>query len=621
MPRQSDYRFTFKSASGVTFDVLEFDLEEALSETFVLEVELSSVNPAVDFSEILDQNALLTILRNDEPVRYVHGIVSTFEQGETGFRRTRYHAVIEPTLARANLRSNWRIFQQRNTLEILQTLMSEQGIADYEQQTYLEYLPREYCVQAGETTLQFIHRQSAEEGLFYFIRHSATGHRLIHSDRAYVHGAIEGGPVSYNPNPGGDAPEPALRKFRYTEQVRSASQIQRDYTFKHPQYNQQHVAEGANLDHQGRDYNRFDFPGRYKEDAAGKPMTQTRLLALRRDARVAIAEGDDARLVPGLAFDLEGHPGEEWNRGWRPVRIKHHGKQHVSQEEESADAAEGTHYSYTAELVPDDVEWKPALQPKPRIDGPHIAIVTGPAGEEIHTDQYGRVTVQFPWDRKGRNDEHSSCWIRVAQNWAGATWGHMAIPRIGQEVSGRITNRPLAKGEKIARLFGPGDVTLGTKVGETSAGGAWWWIGKPPTNAKQWREQAAVLDEFNRDGYIVTGHVVGVQGPKAAVGTVSEQVSKKIPGQYLPGGGTQAFFFMNKESAGKLSELGEQVTKTQRPTQWVDELSGITFDFKPTGWKDANAVHGYLRLPGQGTVQTVKLGQREQASKTEETTQ
>jgi len=187
--------------------------------------------------------------------------------------------------------------------------------------------------------------------------------------------------------------------------------------------------------------------------------------------------------------------------------------------------------------------------------------------------------------------------------------------------SGRITNRPLAKGEKIARLFGPGDVTLGTKVGETSAGGAWWWIGKPPTNAKQWREQAAVLDEFNRDGYIVTGHVVGVQGPKAAVGTVSEQVSKKIPGQYLPGGGTQAFFFMNKESAGKLSELGEQVTKTQRPTQWVDELSGITFDFKPTGWKDANAVHGYLRLPGQGTVQTVKLGQREQASKTEETTQ
>jgi type VI secretion system secreted protein VgrG len=395
MPRQSDYRFTFKSASGVTFDVLEFDLEEALSETFVLEVELSSVNPAVDFSEILDQNALLTILRNDEPVRYVHGIVSTFEQGETGFRRTRYHAVIEPTLARANLRSNWRIFQQRNTLEILQTLMSEQGIADYEQQTYLEYLPREYCVQAGETTLQFIHRQSAEEGLFYFIRHSATGHRLIHSDRAYVHGAIEGGPVSYNPNPGGDAPEPALRKFRYAEQVRSASQIQRDYTFKHPQYNQQHVAEGANLDHQGRDYNRFDFPGRYKEDAAGKPMTQTRLLALRRDARVAIAEGDDARLVPGLAFDLEGHPREEWNRGWRPVRIKHHGKQHVSQEEESADAAEGTHYSYTAELVPDDVEWKPALQPKPRIDGPHIAIVTGPAGEEIHTDQYGRVIVQF----------------------------------------------------------------------------------------------------------------------------------------------------------------------------------------------------------------------------------
>ncbi|SAK78378.1 hypothetical protein AWB80_04760 [Caballeronia pedi] len=187
--------------------------------------------------------------------------------------------------------------------------------------------------------------------------------------------------------------------------------------------------------------------------------------------------------------------------------------------------------------------------------------------------------------------------------------------------SGRITNRPLAKGEKIARLFGPEDLTLGVHVGPSSAGGAWWWIGEPPANAKQWREQAAVLDEFNRDGYIVTGHVISDQGPKAAVGTVSEQVSEKIPGQYLPGGGTQAFFFLNKESSDMLSELGKNVIDTRSPVPWVDEISGIAFEIKPTGWKDANAVHGYLRLPGQGTVQTVKLGKREQASKTEEATQ
>ncbi|EHK63041.1 type VI secretion system Vgr family protein, partial [Achromobacter arsenitoxydans] len=95
---------------------------------------------------------------------------------------------------------------------------------------------------------------------------------------------------------------------------------------------------------------------------------------------------------------------------------------------------QGTSYRYEAELVPDDAEWRAEPLPRPRIDGPQNAIVVGPKNEEIYTDEYGRVRVQFPWDREGRNDEHSSCWIRVSQNIAGATWGHMAIPRIGQEV-------------------------------------------------------------------------------------------------------------------------------------------------------------------------------------------
>lgn len=122
------------------------------------------------------------------------------------------------------------------------------------------------------------------------------------------------------------------------------------------------------------------------------------------------------------------------NRGWRPVRIVHRGIQHTSQAEESADAASGSHYHYEAELVPDDAEWRAEPLPRPRIDGPQNAVVVGPPNEEIYTDEYGRVKVQFPWDRLGKDDEHSSCWIRVSQNIAGATWGHMAIPRIGQEV-------------------------------------------------------------------------------------------------------------------------------------------------------------------------------------------
>ncbi|WP_420994269.1 type VI secretion system Vgr family protein [Cupriavidus sp. 30B13] len=433
MPRQSDLRFTFAPAAG-DFEVIEFTLDEAISEPFVLRLELASFDPAVDFGKLLDRPALFTLWRGETPVRYVHGIVSAFTQRATGFRRTRYSAVVEPALARAALCSDWRIFQQQSVPQILQAIVRKHHIAHYEQVITATHLPREYCVQAGDTDLHFLHRLGTEEGLFFRFAHTAETHRLIHGDMLYIQGAVAGGPVLYNPAPGGDQPEPALRRFDYTERVRTARQTQRDYTFKHSRYNQEHSFAGPGLERQGSAYERYDFPGRYKLDEAGKPFTRARLLGLRRDARMAYVEGDDARLVPGVAFDLAGHPREDWNHGWRPVRMRHAGVQHASQAEESAGGEQGTRYGYTAEIVPDRLEWRPEPCAKPRIDGPHVATVVGPPDEEVYTDAYGRVKVQFPWDREGKEDERSSCWIRVAQNWAGRRWGHMAIPRIGHEV-------------------------------------------------------------------------------------------------------------------------------------------------------------------------------------------
>ncbi|WP_447988961.1 type VI secretion system Vgr family protein [Achromobacter spanius] len=435
MPHSSDLRFTFvSSARGVEFDVIEFTLDEALSETYRLELDLSSFNPAIDFGAMLDQTALFTLWRGDTAVRHVHGIVTAFEQGDTGFRRTRYRAVLEPSLSRLALCSDWRIYQQLSVPEILADVFKRHHITDYEQVTTNPHLPREYCVQAGETDLDFVTRLAAEEGYFHRYEHTEQNHRLIHGDRIYIHGEIAGGPVVYQPLAGGDPAQPALRRFTYTEQLRTARQTQRDYTYTHPQYDQEHTHVASDLQHQDRRYERYDYPGRYKRDEAGKPFTQSRLLGLRRDARMAQVQGDDARLIPGVAFDLTGHPREDWNQGWRPVRMRHHGVQHTSQEEDSAGAEHGTRYGYTADIVPDKVDWKPAPSRKPVVDGPQIASVVGPPNEEIYCDEYGRIKVQFPWDRLGRNNEHSSCWIRVSQNWAGAGWGHMAIPRIGQEV-------------------------------------------------------------------------------------------------------------------------------------------------------------------------------------------
>ncbi|HCE7029500.1 TPA: type VI secretion system Vgr family protein [Pseudomonas aeruginosa] len=433
MAVQTDLHFTF-TAGPDAFEVVEFHLTEGLSETFHLEVDLSCANPAIDFGQVLDRPALLTLWQGGQPVRYVHGSVTSFQQGNTGFRRTRYRAIVEPRLARLQLASDWRIFQTLAVPDIAKVLLKKHAITlDYEQKVTNPHAPREYCVQAGDTDYRFVERIMREEGFFYGFLHSAEGHRLIHCDRLWIFGKQPGLPVEYNPLAGGDRPGPALRSFTYSENVRTARQTQRDYNFKNPLYHQETQREGDYLDHQASSYERYDYPGRYKSEV-GEAFTQDRLRGHRGQARLALVEGDDARLVPGISFDLIGHPREDMNRGWRPVHIKHHGKQYTSQAEESADADVGTHYRSTATLVPDDAEWRAEPLPKPRIDGPQQATVVGPPGEEIYCDEFGRVKVQFPWDREGNNDEHSSCWIRVSQNIAGALWGHMAIPRIGQEV-------------------------------------------------------------------------------------------------------------------------------------------------------------------------------------------
>ncbi len=180
---------------------------------------------------------------------------------------------------------------------------------------------------------------------------------------------------------------------------------------------------------------------------------------------------------------------------------------------------------------------------------------------------------------------------------------------------GKIVNRELREGEQLFRLFGPEGVTLTNKVDGTSPGGVWWGVGKPPKDAKEWRMNSAVLDEWNRDGFLVTATLQKEAKIKACVGMNSEMYGKSIPGQYLPGGGTQAFFFLNEESAKVLAQKGQEVVASGKPVQWVDQASGMRLEIKPTGWTDANGVHGYLESAHPAYVQAVKLETRELAAK------
>ncbi|MFJ4443832.1 type VI secretion system Vgr family protein [Pseudomonas sp. NPDC089422] len=462
MPRQFDLRFSFQPlAAGTELEVVSFELKEALSTPFQLTLELISFYDDIDFAQLLDKPALFTIRDAGRPVRYVHGLVSRFRQGDSGFHRTHYHAVVEPQLARAGLRSNWRIFQHKTVPQILELMLQRQGILPFELSTSREHQVREFCVQAGETDLDFIARLAAEEGLVYRFEHSPKQHKLLVTDcllslglirqgpiqaKGEQHGSYEAedashpAPVLYHVNSGGAQAQPCLRRFHYSENVRTARQAQRDYTFTHPTYRLDQHAHAKGDVHQSMDYERFDYPGRYKREAVGIPFTQTRLTGLRHDARIAEVTGDDVRLQPGLAFTLTGHPRKNLNVLWRVISAHHEGSQPTSLQKGAVDAKQGSHYVQNAVLVPGMAEWRPAPLPRPRVDGPHMATVVGPPGEEIFCDPWGRVKVSFPWDRESKSNASSSCWVRVSQGWAGGSWGSMAIPRIGQEVIVQYVN-------------------------------------------------------------------------------------------------------------------------------------------------------------------------------------
>ncbi|WP_434667377.1 type VI secretion system tip protein TssI/VgrG [Aeromonas sp. NJAU223] len=418
-----------------TFVVAEFALEEALSGPFQLRLELASPQPDVDFGAVLDQPCELLIWYNGELQRRVCGVVSDVGQGDSGFRRTRYQLLVQPALWRLGLRQNSRIFQAQKPDEILSILLQEHGITDYAFALKNEHAKREYCVQYRETDLDFLNRLAAEEGLFYFHEFEAGKHRIVFADDA---AALTQGPELFF-NLGNRSLEqgPYVRQFHYREAVRPSDVELKDYSFKTPAYGLSHKQRGTELEHQRDTYQHFDSPGRYKLDPSGKAFAQHRLDALRNDAVTGQGKSNCAALLPGQYFSLTEHPNGVLNADWQIVRISHVGQQPQALEEEGGSGPTVYHNEFG--VVKASTTWRarigsPQAPFKPMVDGPQIATVVGPQGEEIYCDEHGRVKLQFPWDRYGSSNDQSSCWVRVSQGWAGGQYGMMTIPRIGHEV-------------------------------------------------------------------------------------------------------------------------------------------------------------------------------------------
>ncbi|WP_077422848.1 type VI secretion system Vgr family protein [Rodentibacter myodis] len=462
MATQSNYRYTLDTSNKYLFDVVSFHLTEGLSEPFRLELMLSSFDPNIAFSALMDKPVTFTFWQEDKPVRYVNGIVTGFGLGKTGFVRTHYQMVVEPALVRAGLQSDSRIFQQQNSEKIIRTLLQKNHV----EKVSFEPLPldweREYCVQYRETDLAFIERLAAEEGWYYYFDHHADSHELRFGHQSVTSPIL--GTLTYNANPAGDRPFASLWQFEYCRKMTISRQTLRDYTFLNPNYHleHQHTAQSTAPSNSSSSkppksavtspsvYEHYDYPGRYKRDEQGNPFSRYRLEAELALSETALATGDDMRVIPGYGFTLEGHGTQVFNQNWLVVRVEHTGTQIGVLEEEAVERTiveveeetveSGNHYENKLLLIPHHKPWRSPPTPRPIIRGTQVAHVVGPKGEEIYCDEWGRVKLQFPWDRRGNGDEHSSCWIRVLQGWAGAQYGNMMIPRIGDEVLVKYLN-------------------------------------------------------------------------------------------------------------------------------------------------------------------------------------
>lgn len=424
------FTFTVEGCETSTFAVTEFRGNDGLSLPFSFLIELASREPFIGPDEIVDNNCTLTVWRDGECQQEWHGIVSAFSQGDTGHRHSLYQAEMVPPLARLSLRQNSRIFQTQTVPEIISILLQEMNIQDYAFALARQYPQREYCVQYRESDLEFIQRVAAEEGIFFHFNHNKKNTVIFTDDNQNVEMLAE--PVTYNALSGGCSPLPFVRQFKQTTQIRPSSAQLKDYSFKNPAYSFLQTFQATESDYQQDIYEHYDYPGRYKDDENGKPFTQFRLESLRRDAHIALGKSNIAKVIPGQKILLQDHSTEECNRDWFVVENNHVDTQPQALEEAGREGE--TTYNNEFLVIPGHHAWRPPFNAKPRVDGPQIAQVVGPEGEEIYCDEYGRVKVQFPWDRYSNSDDKASCWIRVSQAWAGTQYGMVTIPRVGNEV-------------------------------------------------------------------------------------------------------------------------------------------------------------------------------------------
>ncbi|PTT26664.1 type VI secretion system tip protein VgrG [Pseudomonas sp. HMWF021] len=417
--------------------VLSFTGHESISQPYAFDVELVSQRADLSLEGLMHQQAFLAF---DLEGHGIHGVVNRIARGDRGKRLTRYNLTLVPRLAYLQHRCNQRIFQQMSVPQIITRILADNGIHRDLHRFHLgaDYPPREYCVQA-ESDLHFIQRLCQEEGIHYHFQHSRENHLLVLGDDQTVFPRLDR-PTPYRQDNGMVAQTPAIRAFEVRMETRPTASVRRDHDFRKARFALE-ATHRPDSDADRPALEDYRYPGHFTDGARGKQLTRRALESHRADHLQACGDSDQPSLVSGHFLPITEHFCKETNDLWLLTEVNHRGKQPaVLQETLSGDpgaAADGFVEGYRNDFVatPWDVIYRPPQRwQKPRIVGSQTAVVTGPVDEEIHCDAFGRIKVQFYWDREGQHDDHSSCWLRLASNWAGSAHGSVTLPRVGMEV-------------------------------------------------------------------------------------------------------------------------------------------------------------------------------------------
>ena len=405
--------------------LLGFTGREAVSRTFAFQLELMSENKSIDAQALLRKSAVVTIRLHDDSERYIHGLVSRFTQLGSRDEFAFYRAEIVPWLWFLSLTRDCRIFQNKSVLDIIEQIFKDQGYSDYEIKCTKNYPKREYCVQYRESHFDFVTRLMEDEGIFYYFDHSDSKHVMVLAD---VNSSMPAcpGPGTVRVAQHARLDEDIITEMQTEDAVYIGKVTLRDYDPLQPTLNLNSVLSGNG---KGEIY---DYqPVIYTGVSEGERYARVLLEAEEAQRKLVRGKGSCRFFVSGCRFELSEHYRADLNRKYAILQVDHEAR---TGDYRSWDDAKFDHKIEFA-AIPDDLPYR-ALRSvaQPRMPGSQTAVVVGKSGEEIWTDKHGRVKVQFHWDREGKKDENSSCWVRVSSSWAGKNWGAVQIPRIGQEV-------------------------------------------------------------------------------------------------------------------------------------------------------------------------------------------